>query len=94
MLQKQTGFRRTIKGFKEREGEKCVNSNREQVIFFFRLKFFTRFSSHVFVQGNHYFRGKAHAFFFPLRWAIFLVFRDKVFYFGLLLTVPNKTPNL
>lgn len=64
MLQKQTGFRGAIKGFKKREREKCVNSNREQVMLFFPLKFFTRFSSNVFVQGNHYFRGNAHAFFF------------------------------
>lgn len=63
MMQKQTGFRSAIKGFKKREGEKCVNSNREQVIFFFHLKIFTTFSSNVFVQGSHYFRGNAHAFF-------------------------------
>lgn len=63
MLQKQTEFRRAIKGFKKREGEKCVNSNREQVMFFFHLEFFTRFSGNVFVQSNHYCRGNAHAFF-------------------------------
>lgn len=64
MLQEQTGFKRSIKGFKKREGEKCVNSNREQVMFFFHLEFFTRFSGNVFVQSNHYFRGNVHVFFF------------------------------
>lgn len=64
MQEKQTEFGRGIKGIKKREGEKSVNSNREQMMFFFCLKFFTRFLSSVFVQSNHYIRGNAHAFFF------------------------------
>lgn len=63
MQEKQTEFGRGIKGIKKREGEKSVNSNREQMMFFFCLKFFTRFLSSVFVQSNHYIRGNAHAFF-------------------------------
>lgn len=70
MLEKQTEFGRAIKEIKKREGAKCVNGNREQVMFFFLLKFLTRFSSVVFVQSNHYFRGNAHAFSCS-RWAIF-----------------------
>lgn len=66
MLEKQTEFGRAVKGIKKREGGKCVNSSREQVTFFFCLKFFTRFSSSVFVQSNHYFRGNAMPFLFQM----------------------------
>lgn len=81
MQEKQTEFGRGIKGIKKREGEKSVNSNREQMMVFFCLKFFARFLSSVFVQSNRYIRGNAHAFFCS-RWAIFPVFRDLLLSFG------------
>lgn len=74
MLEKKTEFGRATKGIKKKEEEKCFNSNREQVMFLFCFKFFTRFSSGVFVQCNHYLSENARTFFCS-RWAIFPSFQ-------------------